>query len=124
MENENEALLCRRRCTEGAQNHHMEPGAAERLLTTELIMEERRGVAGVCCGAEDWMVVGRQLVVQGGVKRGGGKVSLLNKTHAINQLSVRKCSYVGVRLNESWEFVNSYGKVVSSHRSQTMSFDV
>ena len=32
--------------------------------------------------------------------------------------------YVDVRLNESWEIVNSYGKVVSSHRSQTMSFDV
>ena len=97
---------------------------AERLLTTELILEERRGVAGVCCGAEDWMVVGGQLVVQGGVKRDGGKVSLPNETHAINELSVRKCSYVGVRLKESWEFVNSYGKVVSSHRSQTMSFDV
>ena len=31
---------------------------------------------------------------------------------------------MSVCLNKSWEFVNPYGTVVSSHRSQTMSYDV
>ena len=57
VKNENEALLCRRMFTEGARNHHMEPGVAERFPTSIM---ERLCVAGVGCGAGGWWLAGNK----------------------------------------------------------------